>query len=90
MLSSSSPPSSSLAPPPPSPLSSSSSSGKQTWRFECFLNAGNGRNLKDFLILRSDCRFVAACDFGGFVYVWNTDTKRIMVSTRDFPSCFFF
>ncbi len=51
------------------------------WRFDCFLNAGNGRNLKDFLILRSDGRLVAACDFGGSVYVWNTDSKQIKVRT---------
>ncbi len=60
-------------------MSSSSSSSFGGWSFDCFLNAGNGRNLKDFLILRSDSRFVAACDFGGFVYVWNTDTKTITV-----------
>ena len=58
-----------------------------SWRFDCFLNAGNGRNLKDFLILRSDGRFVAACDFGGSVYVWNTDSKTITVGPN---SIFFF
>ncbi len=51
------------------------------WSSHCFLNAGNGRNIKDFLILdEKGGNFIVACDFEGDVYVWNTISRQKRVT----------
>ncbi len=51
------------------------------WSSNCFLNAGNGRNLKDFIILdKKGGNYVVACDFMGDVYVWNTISRQKRVA----------